>query len=359
MLDTYLVKGGKKLRKGYTTGSCATAAAKAASMMLHTQQPLAIIKIDTPAGISLSLKVWKPKVLEYEASCCIIKDSGDDPDITHGLEIFAHVQKRNDSKIIVRGGVGIGTITKPGFWGKVGDPAINPVPKKMITEALTSVDSCGWDVTISAPEAGKIHKRTFNANLGIIGGISILGTTGIVEPMSEEAWLKTIYLEIDLWLNRGHRELLLYLGNYGKQFIQSLELKIPAVKISNFIGEVLLYCYQKKLEKIVLVGHIGKLSKLSIGVFNTHSKVSDSRIEAFVYHLSLAGVPQKFLQTVSACTDTESAISLIFEEGHQDVLQQMAFSCNKRVKKYLKDESFPVEVIIYSMNQGIIGRANG
>ena len=346
------------MRRGYTTGSCAAGAAKAAVLLLLSRKPLSRVHLETPAGIPLRLEVQQPNISPREASCHIIKDAGDDPDITHGLPIYAKVKKRKDTKITIKGGTGIGTITKPGFWGAVGESAINPVPRKMIAEAVRSVDACGWDITIEAPEALAIHKRTFNSNLGIEGGISILGTTGIVEPMSENAWVKTIFLEIDLILKPGRQELLLYLGNYGKRFVQTLNLDLPAVKISNFIGEVLLYCREKRVKKIVLVGHIGKMSKLSLGIFNTHSKISDSRIEAFVYYLALAGAPIEVLRSVSACSDTESAVTLAIREGYREIFQRMASGCIEKIKKYLGNEALRLEIIIYSMNWKIIGRAN-
>ena len=352
----YIYKRGKKLKCGYTTGSCAAGAAKAAALMLLGQKPLSCVHLDTPAGIPLRLEVRNPNISPREASCCIVKDAGDDADVTHGLSVYANVRRRNDGRIAIRGGAGIGTITKPGFWGERGEPAINPVPRRMISDAVRSVDSNGWDISIAAPQALAICGRTFNSKLGIEGGISILGTTGIVEPMSEDAWLKTIFLEIDSALETGGRELLLYLGNYGKQFARTLELDLPAVKISNFIGEVLLYCREKRVERVVLVGHIGKMSKLSLGIFNTHSKVSDARIEAFVYHLALAGASAKVLKEVSACTDTEAAVALVFRQGYRHVFERMAADCARRIVRYVGGEAFRLDIVIYSMNRNVVGR---
>ncbi len=345
----YVVKDGKKLRCGYTTGSCAAGAAKAAAIMLHTGKIHETVEIETPAGITLDLNVEKSVLTEQCAACCIIKDAGDDPDVTNGMEIFAEVRTRADGNIHIDGGTGIGRITRDGFWGKAGEAAINPVPRSMIRAELTKVAAHGWDVLIYAPQGQEIAKKTFNPNLGILDGISIIGTTGIVEPMSDVALKKTIYLELDHIYADGAREILLFLGNYGKRVIAESKIPLPKVKISNFIGESILYCYNTGFQKVTLIGHIGKLSKLSIGAFNTHSKVCDVRIEAFIYYLALAGAPQPLLQKVNHCTTTEEALALLLDSDYKHIMDNMRQGCIKRIKRYVKDEDFDIDVILYSM----------
>jgi len=358
MNDNYIIKYGKSLRCGYTTGSCAAGAAKAAAEMLISREKLGNISIDTPAGILLTLKPLDIHIEEDHVCCCIVKDAGDDPDSTDKIEIYARVSKREDSKIVIDGGEGIGIITRSGFWGKSGTAAINPIPRKMITDELLKVSNCGFNVLIYAPRGREIAKKTFNSNLGIIDGISIIGTKGIVEPMSEDALKKSVYIEIDDAYQRGIREIVLFLGNYGEKVVEKLNLQGAKVKISNFIGDMLLYSKSKGFDKITLVGHIGKLCKLSIGAFNTHSKICDVRIEAFVYYLALNNAPFDLINNVNECKTSEEALKLIIDSNYPVVINEMVAGCVDRIKRYLKDEDneCSIDVIIYSMDYGILGR---
>ncbi len=355
MEDLYVVKDGKQLRCGYTTGSCAAGAAKAAAMMLHTGKIPEYVEIDTPAGIGLRLKVKHPVLDAESASCGIIKDAGDDPDVTNGMEICAQVSRRQDRQIVIDGGEGVGRITRAGFWGRVGEAAINPVPRQMISREVSAVAEHGWNIEISAPGGEEIAKKTFNSQIGIEGGISIIGTTGIVKPMSDDALKKTIYLSIDAIFEKGSRELLIVLGNYGERKLEELKLNIPFVKVSNFIGDAILYAYHKGFKHITLLGHIGKLCKLSIGVFNTHSKICDARIEAFVYYLALHGAPREFLLQVNACATSEEVVRLMQEHGYTSIFETMRQGCVERIKRYVKDPDFQVDVVLYSMEYGVLG----
>jgi len=357
MNDLYVIKHGKSLRCGYTTGSCATGAAKAAALMLLSREKLENISIGTPSGIELNLKLDDIHIEEEHVYCCIVKDAGDDPDSTDKIEIYARVCKRTDSKIFIDGGEGIGLITRSGFWGKSGTSAINPVPRKMITDELSKLSNYGFDVLIYAPRGKEIAKKTFNSNLGIIDGISIIGTKGIVEPMSDYALKKCIYIEIDDAYDKGIREIVLFLGNYGEKVVEGLNLEGAKIKISNFIGDMLLYSKSKGFDKITLVGHIGKLCKLSIGAFNTHSKICDVRIEAFVYYLALNSAPLELINCVNECKTSEEALELVLNNDYSVVINKMIAGCIDRIKRYLKDDDNEcnVDVIMYSMDYGILG----
>ncbi|MCX7883586.1 MAG: cobalt-precorrin-5B (C(1))-methyltransferase CbiD [Caloramator sp.] len=353
MKDLYVIKDGKKLRCGYTTGSCAAGAAKAAAIGIIYGKIPDYVQIDTPSGIVLNLKVDDKCLEENYASCCIVKDAGDDPDVTDGIKIYAKVSKRDDKDIVIDGGEGIGVITRDGFWGKTGDKAINKVPRKMIENEIRKISSIGFDVLIYTPEGSEIAKKTFNSNIGIEGGISIIGTTGIVEPMSEEALLKSIYIDIDLAFEKS-RNICLCLGNYALDFMKDIPFDGEKVKISNFIGDSISYCRYKGFNKVLLVGNIGKLCKLSIGVFNTHSRICDGRIEAFIYHLALLNAPFSLLNKINGCKTSEEALKICIEEGYKDIGKQMKESCIKRIKSYVKDEDFNIDVIIYSMEFGML-----
>jgi cobalt-precorrin-5B (C1)-methyltransferase len=225
----------------------------------------------------------------------------------------------------------------------------------MITDELLKVSNCGFNVLIYAPRGKEIAKKTFNSNLGIIGGISIIGTKGIVEPMSEDALKKSIYIEIDDAYERGNKEIVLFLGNYGEKVVEDLNLVGAKIKISNFIGDMMLYSKSKGFGKITLVGHIGKLCKLSIGAFNTHSKICDVRIEAFVYYLALNKAPIELINCVNECKTSEEALNLIKDSNYSVVINKMIEGCKERIKRYLKDDESNIDVIMYSMDHGILG----
>lgn len=350
--EMYVIKEGKKLRCGYTTGSCAAGAAKGAAFLLEEKE-LSFVEIDTPAGIELKLEIKKPQIENEWASCCIVKDAGDDPDVTDGMDIYAKVRKRKDGKVFIDGGEGIGRIKRKGLFGEIGSAAINPIPKKMIEKEIRTVSDSGYDVIIYAPMGKKIAKKTYNKNIGVEGGISIIGTKGIVYPMSEDALIKTIYLEADAVMEReGKDNIILVPGNYGEKIADSLNFKGGKVKISNYIGDSILYMYNKGFKSMTLIGHIGKFAKLSIGVFNTHSKVCDGRMEAFIYYLALRGADMKVIERIKNAITAEEALNICIEEGYSEVVYDMESGCEERIKKYLKDENYPVDVIIYSMERG-------
>lgn len=353
-LDLYVVKNGENLRCGYTTGSCAAAASKASVIMLESQEKIKYVEIDTPANIKLKLEVHNPIITKDYVSCGIIKDAGDDPDSTDGMEICSKVSRKEDGKIEIDGGQGIGRVTSKSLFGQVGEAAINEVPRKMITQEISSVSDKGYNVLISAPKGEEIARQTFNKNIGIENGISIIGTKGIVYPMSEEALLKTIYMEIDtIYKNQGADSILLVPGNYGEKLADKIYPNISKVKISNFIGDSLSYIYTKGFKSIKLLGHIGKFAKLSIGVFNTHSKVCDARMEAFVYYLALMEAPIDLIEKINNCLTAEEAVNICIDNGYGSIVKLMEDGSENRIKRYIKDENFDIEVKMYSMERGI------
>lgn len=353
-LDLYVIKEGKNLRCGYTTGSCAAAASKAAIIMMETKDIIKYIEIDTPANIKLKLEVHNPIIKEDYVSCSIIKDAGDDPDNTDGIEIYAKVTKREDNKIIIDGGVGIGRITRKGLFGEIGDAAINPIPRKMIEKEAKAVSKKGYNILIYAPQGEAIGRKTFNSNIGIEGGISIIGTKGIVYPMSDEALLKTIYMEIDMIEQKyGLEHIVLVPGNYGEKISEEIGIDGPKVKISNYIGDSLLYIYNRGFKSITLIGHIGKFAKLSTGIFNTHSKICDSRMESFIYYLALMDAPKELINKVNNSLTAEEGLNICIDEGYGHIINHMQNGAEERIRRYIKDEDYNVKVIIYSMEKGV------
>lgn len=350
-----VIKDGKKLRCGFTTGSCATACAKAACELLEDKREIEdkSIFIRTNTGEVLNLTLLKLYREGEYAIATIIKDAGDDLDITDGIEVGVKLKKNLSKEIEIIGGPGVGIIKRKGLFGNVGDPAINPGPRKMISDSIREVSQGGYIVEIFVPEGEEIANNTFNKNLGIEGGISILGSTGIVMPMSDEALKKTIYLEMDLRRQDGD-EILLVPGNYGEKIARDLGYSLEPVKVSNFIGEAIQYAYNKDFKKIILIGHIGKLSKVSVGAFNTHNRVCDLRMEAFIYYLSLLGAPKDHIKLIDGCLTSEEAAEKIIALGYKSFFQDMKLGIKTRLLRYIKAEDFNFEIHLYTMERGLL-----
>ena len=386
MEQDIVVSQGKLMRRGYTTGSCAAAASKAAAVMLLSGEETDTIKLDTPKGITLTLDVLDILRGPGFARCAIRKDSGDDPDDTNGTLIYATVSSLHagipeeelvmqprtasveqlDDRVEIWGGIGVGKVTKPGLSCKVGGPAINPVPRKMITrEVLAAMKQYGCDetlrVVISIPDGTAIAPKTFNPRLGIEGGISVLGTSGIVEPMSDRALIDTMYTEMDSRKANGYKDLLVFFGNYGADFTRD-EMKIDistAVTCSNFVGELLDYAVLQGFESVLIIGHSGKLIKLAQGVMNTHSKYADCRSEFLalqaMFHGASPAVGKEIYQSLT--TDEMTKILKregLFEAVMEEAARKIDFYMQKRVHGKLKTGA-----ILFSNVYGILGETAG
>ena len=351
----------KNLRHGFTTGSCAAAATKAAALMLLSKEALPSVKIVTPKKIELNLEVIDISIQKNCVSCAIIKDAGDDPDVTNGIKIYATVSKC-ESGIHISGGKGVGRVTKKGLEVAVGEAAINPVPLEMIKSELLLVKEkyayeYGFQVVISVPEGEKVAEHTFNSRLGIIGGISILGTTGIVEPMSERAIIDTIKAEMNVIKASGEKNLIIAPGNYGIDFLKNcfaIDLD-KAVKCSNFIGEAIDYACYLKFEKILLVGHVGKIVKLAGGIMNTHSKIADCRMEILAAHAAMAGAID--IHSIMEATTTEQAFQIICDEG---LMKKVSKSLSEKIQFHLEyriKNALEIEFISFSGNKVLLQSA--
>ncbi|MCX7843480.1 MAG: cobalt-precorrin-5B (C(1))-methyltransferase CbiD [Clostridia bacterium] len=329
---------GKKFRKGYTTGSCAAAASKAAVLMLLTGRPVDAVEIDTPAGIRLKLAVSDITLSGGIAGCCVVKDGGDDPDITTGLKIFAQVRLLDEPVIQIKAGEGIGKVTFPGLKAEVGQPAINPVPMAMIRKEVGEVlpSGMGAAIILSVPGGEEAAKKTYNPRLGIIGGISILGTSGIVEPMSEEAWKDSLAVELNIAASRGFKEAAFVFGNYGEDFaVSSLKIdRARIIKISNFVGFMLDKAAGCGFEKILIIGHLGKLVKLSAGIFNTHSRTADARLEILAAYAALEGASRESVERIYSCRTTDAAAAVIDSLKLGGVYKRIVDNVSNRCKQY-------------------------
>lgn len=373
MLNEYLMKGGVKLRLGYTTGSCAAAAAKAAAFVLLTGKEIREVRLVTPKGIALDLDVEDLQILNGggAVSCAVRKDSGDDPDVTDGALIYARAALSQKPGIRIEGGKGVGRVTRPGLDQPVGAAAINSTPRKMIAEAVREMlvkyrgaDSLltgpGIEVTISVPQGEELAAKTFNGKLGIEGGISILGTTGIVEPMSEQALLDTIRAEISVRRSEGRTILSAAPGNYGKQFfLEKYGFPLEtAVTASNYIRDTIRMAQDAGFRRLLFVGHIGKLVKVAGGVPNTHSKYGDRRMEILgriAEDVSGCELPALRAE-LDGCVSTDEAVRILKLRGMDaPVMAEMT----RRIRDVMEgwaDGKMQVEVIVFSNVHGELGK---
>ena len=362
-MDEYIVKDGKSLRLGYTTGSCAAAASKAAAWMLLTGQEKRRISLATPKGIVLDLDILDIKRSRDFVSCAIEKDSGDDPDVTKGTLIYARVSRSEVPGISIDGGTGVGRVSKPGLDRSVGEAAINSVPRRMIRENLEEVMalcdySGGLKVEIYAPDGEALAKKTFNPRLGIVGGISILGTTGIVEPMSEKALVDTIRIELRQRRENGADCALLTPGNYGSDFIRgSLGIEPQrAVQISNFVGASLDMCREIGFNAALLVGHVGKLVKLAGGMMDTHSKYGDCRMEIIAAHAGANGADRETVKAVLGCVACDEAVRILKErEIAGPVLADISTAITAQLSR--RGGDMETGMLFFSKEHGILGQS--
>lgn len=362
-MEEFIVKGGKKLRLGCTTGSCAAAAAKAAACLLLTGRPMEQATLVTPTGVRIVLPVQTLQTAAGSVTCAVEKDQSDDPDVTRGALITATVSRTGGSGITIDGGEGVGRVTKPGLDQPVGAAAINSVPRQMILEGVEEIralaDSrCGLRVEISVPGGEALAKKTFNPRLGILGGISILGTTGIVEPMSQRALIETIRVELRQRREGGAEYVLLTPGNYGSDFIRDGLGLDPAmaVQTSNFIGDALDLCGELGFRGALLVGHVGKLVKLAGGMLNTHSQYGDCRMELLAAHAAAAGLPPGRVAELLDCAACDDALRILKEEGVCEetlarVTGRAAFHLGQRA-----GEGLEVGAVLFSKAYGLLSQ---
>ena len=352
---------GKALRKGYTTGSCATAAAKVAALMVMRQHLIHQVSIVTPSGVTLNMNVESPHVEGQQGIAAIRKDGGDDVDATHGMLIFARVTLNDGGEIVLRGGEGVGTVTRKGIGLPIGSTAINRTPRHTIESAVREAigPARGAEVEIFAPEGEERAKKTYNARLGIIGGISIIGTTGIVTPMSEESWKRSLALELEMKRAAGLERVILVPGNHGERFVREQLGLDPqsVVTMSNFVGYMIEEAVRLGFRQIVLIGHPGKLIKIAAGIFHTHSHIADARMETLVAHLALLGAPLELLTQVSDCDTTEAAMEHIEASGFQHIYNHLAERICQRVQQRLRFTQHPptCDAIMFSFDNQILG----
>lgn len=366
--DYYVIRNQKKLRFGYTTGSCAAGAARGAVRLLLGEDEISEVELMTPKGILLHLEILDRKRSENAASCAVRKDAGDDPDTTNGILVYAKVEKfliRSDmeDRIVIDGGIGVGRVTKPGLSQKVGEAAINPVPRAMILQAVEEIADQyhyegGLKVTISVPEGEKIARKTFNPRLGIVGGISILGTSGIVEPMSEKALIDSIRVEMTQHAAMGEQYMLVTPGNYGADYLREhMELPFEKnIKCSNYVGETIDMAVDMGVKGILFISHIGKFVKVAAGIMNTHSHSADARMEVLCSNAIRAGGDLACARSILQCNTTDEALRVL-DENH--ILKETMKEITDRIQFYLDHRSYQqilLGAVIFSNEYGYLGQ---
>lgn len=366
--------GGKMMRCGFTTGSAAAMAAMAAARAAATGTFPDYARIGTPKGWDAVAEIKKRAITgNMEAQCSVKKDAGDDPDATDGIEISAKVrlipEERAGISVEITGGRGIGIVTKHGLEQEVGSPAINSVPRAMIEENVARVCAESSftgkaEVEISAEDGEEIAKKTFNPHIGIIGGISILGTSGVVEPMSERALVDSIGVEMGVALSEAEsrglgRHIVVTPGNYGEDFLKKRPEfgGIPVVKCSNFIGKAIDFAVEKKAERVTFVGHAGKFVKVAGGIMDTHSHTADCRMEIIASHAALTSfdaLDKSDMARILSCATTDAAFDILDETGATDATCRSIIRAAKKHIARRSGGAFRFDFLMFTTTRGLL-----
>ncbi|WP_054258219.1 cobalt-precorrin-5B (C(1))-methyltransferase CbiD [Propionispora sp. 2/2-37] len=344
------------MRTGITTGTCAAAAAKAA-ILAWDGNPVTMVTVISPQGRGIEVPIADSKKTVSGGYAAVIKDAGDDPDITNGVTLICQVEILNDADIQIKAGKGVGVVTKPGLSVNIGEPAINPGPRQMILTAVRDVlpEGHGAVITVSIPEGEGLAERTLNPALGIVGGLSIIGTTGIVEPMSEEAFKNSLAPQISVVRALGHDRIIFVPGKIGQNI--ALKQGLPEeliVQTSNFIGYMLEAAVRNGMKQVLLFGHLGKIAKVAGGIFHTHNRVADARMETISAYAAASGATRQAVRDLLACATTEAAIPIIRENGLSQVFSLLSERASFRSMRYVFQD-LQVGTVIVTLQGEILG----
>lgn len=349
------------LRTGFTTGTCAQAAAKASIIMLTTKKLVNKVEVAVPSGDKLHIKIIDPKIEKDFAQCAVIKDAGDDIDVTHGTKIYAKVRFSKNPGIAIIGGKGVGRVTKPGLAVPVGEYAINPVPRKMIVKEVSRYlpKDRGLEVAISAPQGKKLAKHTFNPRLGIVGGISIIGTSGIVEPKSTDAYKTSLSLQLDVLKAQGFKKAILVLGYVGEKFCKDT-LKLSEdeiIKIGDHVGFMLGECVKKEIKEVLLIGYIGKLVKVANGQFNTHWQFGDNRIETLAHYAKTFGASKEAIREIRKQKTAEAIVDILRKNRLKEVFAKITEDVIARTNEFV-ESGLHINCILLSLKGEMLASHN-
>ncbi len=355
----------KVLRTGYTTGTCAAAATKAALYLLLKKENVEKVSIVLPKGGSVTINIaWVREHVENAVTAAVIKDAGDDPDVTDGAEILATVSLIKKSMgIVIDGGNGVGKVTKPGLGLEIGKAAINPVPMRMIQNAANEVmgnipRSFGISVVISVSKGEEIAKKTDNPRLGILGGISILGTTGIVIPYSTSSFAASIRQSIDVSVAMESFSVVLTTGGRSEDFARELfNYEIPDhsyIQIGDFVGFGVKQCANKKIKKAIVAGFIGKLTKMAMGIKQTHVKGSHVDMEFLGQAARRCGAGEEIVTKIRAANTARHVSELINDYGIAGFYDLLCTEVHDQLASYC-DHKVSIDVFMFEFDGRVIG----
>jgi len=354
----------KLLRSGYTTGACAAAAAKAAALALLNHEMVEEVQITLPTGEMVNFAVSRCVLNSLEASCSVIKDAGDDPDVTNRAEICATVSWWKEWGVTIEGGKGVGMVTKPGLEIPVGMAAINPVPRRMIIQSVkeaagAKLDSRGMQVTISVPQGEELAKRTLNRRLGIVGGISILGTSGVVIPYSVQAYKVSIFQALDIAVASGCQEVVLTTGRRSERFAQR-EITLPEesfIQMADFVDYTLDECAKRGLARVIIWGMVGKLSKIAAGHLYTHVSHSKVRVDFLTDVAASCGVPEASVIALRKAVNAHHFLRILGMDKITEVCDKLCLLAARKCRDHTGGV-LEVECVMTDYNGTILGRAN-
>lgn len=345
----------KVLRGGFTTGAAAAAGVKAALIYFTSGEIVNSVEITALDGTILKIPINSVEKLSDGVKVEVIKDAGDDPDITNGASIFTTTKKIFGNEIIFRAGLGVGKITKSGLQLPIGEPAINPKPRQLIRNVAAEFGVTGLEIEISIPAGVELAKKTLNPILGVEGGISVIGTTGVLRPMSEEAFKNSLVPQIDVAKAAGFDTLIFVPGKIGETIAQKLGFSEQAIiQTSNFIGFMLEAAAERKIAKVILCGHIGKLIKVAAGIFHTHNRVADGRLETLAAYAAAEGLNAAEVQKILSANTTEDATKIISANNLEIVYKKIAERASIRAERYIFGE-MKVETILVDYAGNILG----
>jgi cobalt-precorrin-5B (C1)-methyltransferase len=353
----------QKLRTGYTTGTCAAAAAKAALVAITTQKKINSVEVSLPKEKKLTIMVSSCKFNSTKAACSVIKDGGDDPDVTHGAEIVADVElTTNAEQIEIDGGEGVGRVTKPGLGLEIGSAAINPTPKKMIVENLTNVGKDilkknGIKVLISVPKGKEIAPKTDNPRLGISGGISILGTTGIVIPYSTASFAASIRQSLDVTMAMNDDTVVLTTGGRSEEFSKK-QISLPDhcfVQMGDFAGYTIQQCAKKGIKKAYVAGFIGKLTKMAMGVKQTHVKGSKVDMDFLAKIAAKCGATDRTQEAIKKANTARHVQEIVTENKVGGFFSSICSEVHKQMRAH-SENKVTIEVILFDFDGSMLGR---
>ena len=353
----------EKLRTGFTTGTCATASSKAAILAIINQKKIDSVEVILPNKNNITIKIQNCEYNKTQAKCSVIKDGGDDPDVTHGTEIIVDVSLTpNVKKIEIDGGEGVGIVTKPGLGLEINKPAINPTPKKMINENLNRVaqyilQKNGIKVVISVPKGKELALKTDNPRLGIVGGISILGTSGIVIPYSTASFAASVRQNLDVSLAMGNETVVLTTGGRSEEFAKKM-VDLPEhsfVQMGDFSGYTIQQCAKKEIKKAYVAGFIGKLAKMATGVKQTH--VKGSKVDTnFLASLSeKCNADEKIVEEIRNANTARHVQDIVLENKVEGFFDEVCLQVYNQMRKH-SEEKVPIEVILFDFDGNILAR---